>query len=406
MRVLVYPHMMETGGSQLNALELARNMGERGHDMVVFAPDGELVEVARAWGLEVALAPVPHSWPSPRNMIALDQLVRDRRVDVVHGYEWGPAVELAFGPHLVQSTPMVVSVMSMDVPPQIPTHLPLILGTRRLVAGQTGLRPELHLIEPPVDTLVNAPTDAATARRRWRFQSGEIVISVVCRLVAEHEKVHGVLAAIDAIETLAESYPVRLLIVGGGEGLARVRARASAVNARHKAETVIVTGGLTDPREAYDAADIMFGMGGSAIKSLAFGKPLVVQGSGGFWRLLDERSLAIFLEQGWFGHGGAGTMDLIRELRPLLDRGDLRNRLGLYGRSIALERFSLMSASSQLEGIYRAAIDAPTGAAAKRRSLGRSAIELAKYKTVMGSRRLRTSMPRAKRTVARTRAAS
>lgn len=398
MKVLVYPHMMEMGGSQMNALELARQMGEQGHEVVVFAPDGELVELASAWGLEVARAPVAHSWPSMRNMVALDRLVRERAIDVAHAYEWGPAVELAFGSHLLRRTPLVVSVMSMDVPAHIPTHLPLILGTRNLIATQIGLRPDLQLLEPPVDTTTNSPTDAVTSRGRWRFRTDEIVISVVCRLVTEHEKVQGVLAAIDTVDTLADSHPVRLLIVGDGEGLEQVRARANAVNSRRGAETVIVTGRLLDPREAYDAADIMFGMGGSAIKSLAFGKPLVVQGRGGFWRLLDESSLPIFLEQGWFGHGGGGTSDLIRELRKLLDNEDHRSRLGALGRSIAVERFSLLSASSRLEEIYRTAVDAPTVAAAKSLSLGQSAIELAKYKTVMGSRRVRTSMLRRKST--------
>jgi len=398
MRVLVYPHMMEMGGSQMNALELARQMGERGHEMVVFAPDGELVELANSWGLEVARAPAAHSWPSMRNMIALDRLIRERGIDLAHAYEWGPAVELAFGPHLLRHTPLVVSVMSMDVPAHIPTHLPLILGTRSLIAGQIGLRPDLQLIEPPVDTTANSPTDAVTARGRWKFRTDEIVISVVCRLVTEHEKVQGVLDAIDAVEALADSHRLRLLVVGDGEGLEQVSARANAVNSRRGTDTVIVTGRLLDPREAYDAADIMFGMGGSAIKSLAFGKPLVVQGSAGFWRLLDEHSLPIFLEQGWFGHGGNGKPDLIRELRKLLDNENHRNRLGALGRSLAVERFSLLSASSLLEGIYRTAVDAPTAVAAKTLSLGQSAIEVGKYKTVMGSRRLRTSMARRKST--------
>ena len=43
MRILVYPAKMEIGGSQLNAIELARGVAELGHDVLLFGPTGPLV---------------------------------------------------------------------------------------------------------------------------------------------------------------------------------------------------------------------------------------------------------------------------------------------------------------------------------------------------------------------------
>src|SRR6476661_1521389 len=99
---------MEIGGSQLNAVELAARTARAGHEVVVFAPEGELVDRVVELGLEHHRAPVAGRWPARRTMAELLSLVRRRRVDLVHGYEWGPAVELAFGPHLLLGTPMAV----------------------------------------------------------------------------------------------------------------------------------------------------------------------------------------------------------------------------------------------------------------------------------------------------------
>ena len=45
MRVLVYPHTMEIGGCQLNAVETAGALRDRGHDVSVISAPGPLVEL-------------------------------------------------------------------------------------------------------------------------------------------------------------------------------------------------------------------------------------------------------------------------------------------------------------------------------------------------------------------------
>ena len=71
-------------------------------------------------------------------------------------------------------------------------------------------------------------------------------------------------------------------------------------------DVVLVTGALLDPRPAYAAADIVIGMGSSALKGMAFGKPLVVQGEQGFWKLLEPATLPIFLAQGFLPRWNPG----------------------------------------------------------------------------------------------------
>ena len=51
MKVLVYPHTMEIGGCQLNAVETAGALRERGHDVSVISAPGPLVELVGKLGL-------------------------------------------------------------------------------------------------------------------------------------------------------------------------------------------------------------------------------------------------------------------------------------------------------------------------------------------------------------------
>jgi hypothetical protein len=121
---------------------------------------------------------------------------------------------------------------------------------------------------------------------------------------------------------------------------------------------VVLTGELADPRPAYAAADVVLGMGGSAIRALAFGKPLVVQGEGAFWALLTPETAGTFLHQGWYGVGDG--RDSHQRLGAVLDRlagdPDLRVALGRFGRRLAVDRFSLEAAARVQTEVYREAL--------------------------------------------------
>jgi hypothetical protein len=103
---------------------------------------------------------------------------------------------------------------------------------------------------------------------------------------------------------------------------------------------------------------VALGMGGSALRSMAYGKPLVVQGERGFWKLLEPSSLAGFERTGWFGIGDDqdGTAALERILRPLLADAGLRSELGAYARQIVVSGYGLDTATDRVEELYRAAI--------------------------------------------------
>jgi glycosyltransferase involved in cell wall biosynthesis len=365
VKILVFPHDLEIGGSQINAIEIAAAVQQRGHEVVIFGRKGALNARILELGLEFIESPRPSHRPTPAIVRSLKQLISSRGFAVLHGYEWPPSLECALA---ARKTPAVAvsTVMSMAVAPFIPKHLPLMVGTANILAAEQNFgRTRAELLEPPVDLAANNPSlelGVETFRRQWGLESSSLLVSTVTRLAVEL-KLEGLLSAIEAVGRVAHQIPVQLLIVGSGPARNIVEAAANEVNRRTGRSVVVLAGQLDDPRAAYAAADLVLGMGGSALRAMAFAKPLVVQGEQGFWELLTPESLPSFLQQGWFGTGpgpetGAGRLaGLLVEVYRNPDR---RRELSAFGLATVTGRFSLSRAAELQEAFYARAMQEPT----------------------------------------------
>jgi glycosyltransferase involved in cell wall biosynthesis len=363
VKILVYPHAMEIGGSQLNAIELAAAVRDIGHEVAVIAEPGPLAERLSSLGLEHLALDAGRRRPSPATVRLLRRLISERGYDIVHGYEWPPGIEAFYAAG--RRAAAVCTVMSMSVAPFLPASLPLVVGTYELRERTAGRRSgPVHLIEPPIDVDDNAPGHPAEEfRDRFGLDEDHFDVVIVGRLVREL-KLEGVLTAIKVVGELGRELPIRLVIVGDGPARAVVETRATEVNAALGRRAVVLTGQLDDPRPAYAAASVSLAMGGSALRALAFGRPLIVQGERGFFELLTPESCDVFLRQGWYGLGdGDGAVRLAKILRELAAGPDRVAELGAYGRHLVVERFGLRRAARLQEQIYRDALAsrAPAG---------------------------------------------
>ncbi|MFT3877022.1 MAG: glycosyltransferase family 4 protein [Propioniciclava sp.] len=393
MRVLVYPHTLEIGGSQLNAIELAAGVRDLGHEVAVFGRPGDLLERIGQLGLEFIEAPPQGKRPSLPTAAALTRLARERGFDVFHGYEWPPILDSVLASHRCGAA-TVGTVMSMSVPPFIPSNTPLVVGTKEIEDAERH-RSLVTTIEPPVDLSFNdidADPGRQEFRSRYGLDDGKVAVVSVSRL-AHELKLEGLLTAIEVIGDLAATLPVRLVVVGDGPARAEVEDAAARVNARAGAGTIVLVGRLDDPRPAYAAADISIGMGGSALRALAYGKPLIVQGERGFWRTLTPETLDQFLWTGWYGIGEGsahGAQTLAGELRPLLAQQERRASLGAFGLRTVRERFSLTRASERQLELYERACAAPRGWG----NAGPELAALARYTSYFVDKRVRRAIGR------------
>ncbi|WP_299363832.1 glycosyltransferase [uncultured Paracoccus sp.] len=362
MRVLVMPHDLAIGGSQINAIDLAAGVAKAGHEVVVFGVRGPLVDIIHERGLEFVDAHSLSWRPAPTRIAQLVALARRRRIDVIHTYEWSTCLDAYFGPHLCLGVPLLCTVLSMSATPMVPPSVPLVMGTKDLGTEARRLQKErVWVLEPPIDTERDNPAmEGSPFRRDLGIAEDEFLIVTVSRLSLDI-KIDALVRAVDAMEELASDIPIRLAIVGGGQASDALRARAEALNRRVGRDVIVFAGPWLDPRTAYAAADLVLGMGSSALRALAIGRPLIVQGLNAFSVVFGPDTLPVFLRQGFFGEGecepGAGR--LARQIAELYRAPARREALGAYGRSVVTERFSLARGIDLTLQMYRDVLRTP-----------------------------------------------
>lgn len=355
MRILVYPHDLAIGGSQINAIDLAAGAQAAGHHVVVYGVPGPLTGYIAERGLRFLPANATKYRPAPSRIAELARIARRERIDLIHAYEWPPCLDAYYGASLLFGVPILCTVLSMSVSGQVPSSVPLIMGTedlgRQARARQTG---PVWVIEPPIDVDRDNPSlDGRPFRAAHGIAEKEFLVVSVSRHALDL-KLDSLVRAIDAVEMLGQRHRVVLALVGDGPAGAALGRRAEAVNRRLGRRAVVLCGQQLDPRSAYAAADLVVAMGSSALRTLAIGRPLIVQGERAFSEVFEPATLDVFLDQGFYGlaDNEPGADRLAAQIERLLLDNDLRLHLADYGRRIVVERFSLERALALQLEIY------------------------------------------------------
>jgi glycosyltransferase involved in cell wall biosynthesis len=362
LRVAVGLEGLALGGCPINALDLARTIRARGHHVEVFAVDEDvrvsLLPYADRSGFPVTVLPSPAGLM--RRARQIHALADKYDIDIVHAYApWlGRAASLATASSPYRRVVVTNWTMANDV--VIAPHTPLIVGTRALQRqAESAHSGVVALMEPPVDLEWDRPDEEAG----WRFRSAhgirddEICLVIVSRL-DRHMKAEGIQHAMRAAAAVGDPR-LRLVVVGDGDAFDDLRGLGAEVNTGARRDLVLFTGAMLDPRPAYAAADVVLGMGGSALRALAHAKPLIVLGENGFARTFEPDTVDYFYEAGFFGE--APQLEPVRHLRQEIDRlvdPEARSFLGEYGLSEVSKRFGLAGAAARLERVY---LDALTG---------------------------------------------
>lgn len=358
MKILVYAQHLEVGGTQVNAIELAAALRDlHGFDPVLFAAPGPMSLYAMEKGLRLIPAPEAKFHPSLERMRALSAVVREERPDIVHVWDWWQCLDTYYAVHVRQRIPMMVSDMMMSLTRILPKRLPTTFGVPELVdrARKAG-RARVELMLPAVDVHLNSPdaADGRPLRSQLGIKDDEIVLVTVSRL-AQWMKSESLIRTIDAVRALGNDLPLRLVIVGDGLAKAKLQEMADSANAALQREAITLAGAMLDPRPAYSAADIVVGMGGSALRGMAFGKPVMIVGERAFSKPLCPETASEFYYRGIYGigDGDASNAKLIAGIRDLAQSEARRAALGEFARSFVLRHFSLEVISSRFAQFCR-----------------------------------------------------
>lgn len=362
MKILVFAHRLELGGTQANAIQLAANLRDRHGMQVVFhATPGPLQDMLKARKLDLVGAPDSRLHPSFARMRILRDLVRREQPDLIHAWDWWQGIEAYCAVNLPMQIPLIISDMQLTLTHLLPRHIPTTFGVSAVQkqAVQEGWQRSFYM-PPSVDLTANAPgaLDRAPCRSALGIKGRQVVIVAVSGL-SHRVKDDSLARAIDSVHQMGKELPLRLIIVGDGAARADLQHHATRTNRHLRRTAVTLHGAMTDPRRAYAAADIVLGTGSSALTGMAFGKPVVVTGHRGFARIFDEGTAGWFSENSMHGVGdnddGAAMRQAIQRLAP---NASLRKELGAFGRSYVVQHHDLNHLTDQFAGICLAASDA------------------------------------------------
>lgn len=364
MKILVFLHELVLGGTTVNAIELAAALRDlHGHEVVFFATPGPMQQMVLDHGLRLIPAPVARTQPSPGRVRALRQAIRDEKPDLLHAWEILPCIDAYWGAHLPLGLPVLVTDMRMEVTRRLPKALHTTFGTPEVLAqARAAGRKRALLLLPPVDTRINSMehTRSDEFRAQWSVSSEQITLVTVSRL-ENPLKGESLRRTLQAVRSLGHELPLRLLVVGDGAARSRTAQLAGQVNDHLGREAITLTGAMRDPRAAYAAADIVLGMGSSALRALAYGKPLIVLGERGFAREFTQDAAASFHHTGFYGigDGGASNANLEAAIRTCAGRLDADGTLGEFSRRFVVDSYSLEVVARQLSDYFAAALVDP-----------------------------------------------
>jgi glycosyltransferase involved in cell wall biosynthesis len=366
MKVLIFAHKLDVGGSQVNAIDLAVALRDwHHHEVVMFATPGPLVKLVEERGIRYLPAPAADSHPSLAMVRALRRAVRQERPDVIHAWDHWQYRDVFYVEHLFARIPLVVSdTLSEAIKRDLPKRVPITFGTPEFVdmAIAAGRDP-VELLVPPVDVDLNKPgaVDPWRFREKYALKKDEVVLVTVSRLV-NLLKGESLRRTIEAVRVLGKDLPVRFVIVGDGDARPDLERMAERTNQELGRAAVLLTGQMVDPRPAYAAADIVIGMGGSGLRGMAFAKPVIIVGEKGFSSPLTTETARSFYYKGIYGNGDGDPENrrLISNIRYLAERQpEERKELGAFSREFVVRNFSLQVVSARLSNFLSLARTRP-----------------------------------------------
>jgi glycosyltransferase involved in cell wall biosynthesis len=351
-------------GSAEPALDLARSLRARGHDVAFACIAGDALEArAREAGLpplpDLALERTVWPWVLARDVAALRRLVRARRIDVVHAHlthdHWLGALAVpGTAARLVRTVHHRRAVHRGPAARWLFGRTGVVIAVSEPIAAAlraAGVAPDRVAVVPgAVDATRFTPEADGRAVRRALGLGNAPVVGCVARLVPGRG--HDTL--LHATARLRARRPdVRLLLVGRGEGRPAIE---RLVQALALSDAVVFAGYRgADLPEVLAAMDCFALLGGGAeetgravLEAMAAARPVVATPFGAMPETVVDG------ETGWLvdGPGESAAERVAERLAGLLAEPERARAMGAAGRRRVLARFAPDHRAARVEALY------------------------------------------------------
>lgn len=364
VRIAYFAPLLGTGGTQRHLQQVLSLLDPARFEATVYTlrPGGEVEDELRASGVDVRSLSVGGSLAAPRSLRAIvstARALRRARIDVVHGYQWRPALVGAIVGRLARVPLRLASKRSLTgddvrargawrrIGRQVDTVI-VNADALRIEGEQLGMRCRWALLQNGIDTerFTVAAAGAAT-RAAAGLDHARPVVGTVGRL--EDRKGHD--QFLDAMRTLVATgngTSPQGLIVGDGPLRMTLEGHAATIG---PAGRIRFTGTVADVRPLLAAMDVFVlpswaeGMSNALMEAMAAGRPVVATAVGGNVEVVSDGRTGVLVPPGDPGAIARAVGDLLRD-------PDRATRLGAAARDDVTRRFGARARVAELERLY------------------------------------------------------
>lgn len=352
LRILQVVSSSATSGAEKHVFALSERLLQRGHEVEVVCPiGGWLPKELRESGIPVHESNMKgRGWL--RTMGLMMRRMRETQFDVVHS-------------HLTRATYFgAISGMFRHVPAVATVHVAnhdqiykrMARGNNRLIAVSNYVRGLLHgrgIRDQFIETVYNgtdfaelAPMPIYDLHDQFGVPRDRKLIGLVGRVCREK----GHLEMIDAMRMVAKEYPLgHAMFVGRVEPTFEEELN-SAIDANGLRDRITLTGLRHDVPQLLDTFSFTampshketFGV--AAIEAMARGRAVVASRVGGLPEVVRHQQTGLLVD--------LKPESIAEAAVYLLEHDDERKRMGLTGRKIVEEKFTLTRMVEQLESVY------------------------------------------------------
>jgi len=364
VRIALFAPLLGTGGTQRHLQQVVALLDPaRFHvEVMTLRPGGEVENELRAGGVSVRSLSVGARLSSARTLRAIvtaARALRRGRIDVVHGYQWRPALVGALAGRLAGVPLRLASKRSLTgedrqaerawrhIARQVDTVI-VNAEALRVEGEQRGMRCRWTLLQNGVDTehFRLDPPDPA-ARAALGLDPQRPVVGTIGRL--EDRKGHDqLLRAAGTMLAGGNGRRPQIVIVGDGPLREKLQAQAHSLGV---ADSVRFVGTVADVRPSLAAMDVFVlpshaeGMSNALMEAMAAARPVVATAVGGNTEVVVDGKTGVLIPP-------ADPAAIADAIAALLRDPDRAAGLGAAAREFVTRRFGARARVAELEQLY------------------------------------------------------
>jgi glycosyltransferase involved in cell wall biosynthesis len=364
VRIALFAPLLGTGGTQRHLQQVVALLDPaRFHvEVLTLRAGGEVEDELRAGGVSVRSLSVGARLTSARTLRAIvmaARALRRARIDVVHGYQWRPALVGALAGRLAGVPLRLASKRSLTgedrqaerawrhIARQVDTVI-VNAAALRVEGEERGMRCRWALLQNGVDTdhFRLAPPDPG-ARAALGLDPQRPVVGTIGRL--EDRKGHDqLLRAAGTMLAGGNGRRPQIVIVGDGPLREKLQAQAHSLGVAHSVRFV---GTVADVRPSLAAMDVFVlpshaeGMSNALMEAMAAARPVVATAVGGNTEVVVDGKTGVLIPP-------ADPAAIADAIAALLRDPERAAGLGAAAREFVTRRFGARARVAELEHLY------------------------------------------------------